>query len=39
MEVTKRIMSEASGLEISEGSFDEKLNYISAIVGKKVKNT
>ena len=39
MEVTRRIMSEVSGLKLSNVSFPEKLEYISAITGKKVKNT
>ena len=39
MEVAKKIMAEASGLDVSEKTFDEKLQYISQITGKKVKNT
>ncbi len=39
MNVTKLIMSECSGLKISNSSFEEKLEYLSAITGKKVKNT
>ena len=39
MEVTKKIMSEVSGLGVSEMSFPEKLEYISKVTGKKVKNT
>lgn len=39
MKVTKLIMAECSGLKMSESSFEEKLQYLSAITGKKVKNT
>ena len=39
MEVTRRIMSEVGNLDLSESSFQEKLDYISAIKGHKVKNT
>ena len=39
MNVTKLIMAECSGLKMSESSFEEKLNYLSEIKGKKVKNT
>ena len=38
-EVTRRIMAEVSGLELSDKGFQEKLEYISMIKGKKVKNT
>ena len=39
MNVTKLIMAECAGLKISNSSFDEKLEYLSQIKGKKVKNT
>ena len=39
MKVTKLIMAECAGLNVTESSFDEKLSYISEILGKKVKNT
>ena len=39
MEVCRHIMSEVSGLELSDAGFNEKLKYISEIKGKKVKNT
>ena len=38
-EVTRRIMAEVAGLELSDKGFQEKLEYISMIKGKKVKNT
>jgi len=39
MEVCKRIMAEIAGLQLSESIFPEKLEYLSLIKGKKVKNT
>ena len=39
MEVTRHIMSEISGLKLSNVNFPEKLDYMSEIKGKKVKNT
>ena len=39
MEVTRKIMSEVSGLPMSDVNFPEKLEYMSLIKGKKVKNT
>lgn len=39
MKVTKLIMAECSGLKLDESSFEQKLEYLSAITGKKVKNT
>ena len=39
MNVTKSIMAECSGLKEAEDSFDEKLDYLTQIKGKKVKNT
>ena len=39
MNVTKSIMAECSGLKESHESFEEKLEYLSIIKGKKVKNT
>ena len=38
-EVTRKIMSEVSGLPMSDVNFPEKLEYMSLIKGKKVKNT
>ena len=38
-EVTRRIMAEVAGLELSDKGFQEKLEYISMIKGKRVKNT
>ena len=37
MNVTQRIMSEISGLKISEKSFAEKLQYINEIMGNDIK--
>ena len=39
MKVTKSIMAECSGLKEADDSFPEKLEYLSLIKGKKVKNT
>ena len=39
MNVTKLIMAECAGLKQSHSSFEEKLEYLSLIKGKKVKNT
>ena len=39
MNVTKSIMAECGGLKESEDSFEQKLDYLSIIKGKKVKNT
>ena len=39
MNVTKSIMAECAGLKESHESFEEKLEYLSIIKGKKVKNT
>ena len=39
MNVTKSIMAECAGLKETEYSFGEKLEYLSLIKGKKVKNT
>lgn len=40
MEVCRRIMSELSGLKLmDEMNFGEKLNYLSIMKGKEVKNT
>ena len=39
MNVTKNIMAECSGLKETEDSFEQKLEYLSLIKGKKVKNT
>ena len=39
MNVTKSIMAECAGLKETEDSFDQKLEYLSLIKGKKVKNT
>ena len=38
-EAVKAIYSEASGIKISKSSFQQKLNYLSEIKGKIVKNT
>ena len=39
MNVTKLIMAECAGLKETEDSFEQKLEYLSLIKGKKVKNT
>ena len=39
MKITKSIMAECGGLKESEDSFEQKLEYLSIIKGKKVKNT
>ena len=39
MNVTKSIMAECAGLKETNDSFEEKLEYLSIIKGKKVKNT
>lgn len=39
MEVCRRIMSEISGLQLSETNFPEKLIYSSLVKGKVIKNT
>lgn len=39
MNITKSIMAECSGLKETNDSFEEKLEYLSIIKGKKVKNT
>ena len=38
-EVTRRIMSECSGLELIEAQFEDKLTYLSKIKGKVISNT
>ena len=39
MNVTKRIMSEISGLKMSEKSFAEKLQYTAEVTGNKIKGS
>lgn len=39
MNVCRHIMSECSGLELKESGYSDKLDYLSLIKGKKVKNT
>ncbi|MCQ2815647.1 MAG: 1-acyl-sn-glycerol-3-phosphate acyltransferase [archaeon] len=39
MNVTRHIMSECSGLELKDSGYSKKLEFLSLIKGKKVKNT
>ena len=39
MNAVKEVMSKVSGLKTSHSSFDQKLQYLSEIKGKKITNT